>query len=136
MTLGPSLSDKAQARLTAASGLGELGRLLYNAYVRQGAEVYGIDLSRSFRQGTDRHFDFVDGHAHRGPGTVILGVNAPFVPLALGVLGRGFLAQKWRVGYWAWELPALPPEWNAGVDLVHEIWTISGFSARAMEAIR
>jgi glycosyltransferase involved in cell wall biosynthesis len=118
----------------AASGLGELARLLHDAYVRRGIEVYGIDLTQSFRQGADVQFGFTDGRAHRGPGTIILVVNAPFVPLALLILGRRFLEHKWRVGYWAWELPALPPEWSAGAEFVNEIWAISGYSARAMEA--
>ncbi|HJU31248.1 MAG TPA: glycosyltransferase [Hyphomicrobiaceae bacterium] len=119
---------------SAASGLGELARLLYAAYEQQGAQVYGIDLSSPFRQGSDVRFDIRDGRAHRGEGTLILAVNAPFVALALMVLGRGFLAHKWRIGYWAWELPGLPREWRSGANLVNEIWAISSFSARAMEA--
>ena len=83
---------------SAASGLGELARLLYGAYQRQGAQVHGIDLSSPFHQGSDVRFDMVEGRAHRGEGTLILVVNAPFVALALMVLGRRFLARKWRIG--------------------------------------
>ena len=96
--------------------------------------MYGVDLTGPFRQGADMQFDFVDGRAHRGPGTVILVVNGPFVPLALLILGRRLLAHKWRIGYWAWELPALPPDWCAGADVTDEIWAISGYAARAMKS--
>jgi glycosyltransferase involved in cell wall biosynthesis len=118
---------------TAASGLGELARLLYDAYVRLGVPVFGIDLTHAFRQGADVRFAFEDGRTHSGAGTVILAVNAPFVALALTILGRKFLAHKWRIGYWAWELPVLPTEWSRGAELVNEVWAISRFAAEAME---
>jgi hypothetical protein len=116
-----------------ASGLGELARLLYGAYARLGVPVFGMDLTEPFRQGADVPFALEEGRAHRGAGTVILAVKAPFVPLALNVLGRKFLEHKWRIGYWAWELPTLPPARRAGAQFVDEIWAISNFAASAME---
>ena len=119
--------------LTAASGLGECARLMIDAYRSMGVDVYGIDLSEGFRQGTEvEDFSFVDGRDHIGYGTVILHVNAPFVPLALGRLGRRFIQNKWRIGYWAWELSDLPPEWQRGARFVDEVWSLSRFSADAI----
>jgi glycosyltransferase involved in cell wall biosynthesis len=39
------------------------------------------------------------------------------------------------IGYWAWELPIVPPDWRAGLPFVHEVWVPSHFTAAAMETI-
>jgi len=70
-----------------------------------------------------------------GAGTIILHVNAPFVPLALMYLGKRLVANKRLVGYWAWELPAVPPEWCFGLPFVHEVWVPSRFTADAIAAV-
>jgi len=59
-------------------------------------------------------------------------VNAPFVPYALVLLGRRLVSQKWRIGYWAWELPKVPLDWRRGAEFVHEIWVPSQFTAAAV----
>jgi glycosyltransferase involved in cell wall biosynthesis len=38
-----------------------------------------------------------------------------------------------RVGYWAWELPNLPPAWAEVAPLFHEIWAPSRFIAEAVQ---
>jgi glycosyltransferase involved in cell wall biosynthesis len=106
---------------------------MIDAYRAKGVEVYGIDLSEYFQQGAEvDDFSFVDGRNHVGRGTLILHVNAPFVPLALGKLGRALVQDKWRIGYWAWELSDLPTEWQRGARFVDEIWSLSRFSADAI----
>lgn len=39
--------------------------------------------------------------------------------------------RKRVVGYFAWELPAIPPNWKKALDLAHEIWVPSRFTADA-----
>jgi glycosyltransferase involved in cell wall biosynthesis len=70
-----------------------------------------------------------------GTGTLILHVNAPLVGLALLAAGRAVVQGKRIVGYWAWELPEVPAEWRLGVELVHEIWVPSAFTAAAVARI-
>lgn len=43
------------------------------------------------------------------------------------------LKQYYNIGYWAWELPVLPDEYCAGLDIFQEIWTISSFCTSALE---
>jgi glycosyltransferase involved in cell wall biosynthesis len=122
--------------LSAATGLGQSARLCYSACAEGGVETYGIDLGKYFRQ--DRgagDFAFRDGRECVGPGTLILHVNAPFVPYALALLGRRIVSQKWRVGYWAWELPKVPPDWQRGAEFVHAIWVPSRFAAAAVASV-
>ena len=122
--------------LRTASGLGEGARLCHEALLRRGHDVYGIDLSSKFRQpGPAVPFSFRDGRSMEGAGTIILHVNAPFVPLALMYLGKRLVANKRLVGYWAWELPAVPPEWCFGLPFVHEVWVPSRFTADAIAAV-
>jgi glycosyltransferase involved in cell wall biosynthesis len=61
-------------------------------------------------------------------------VNAPLLPLVLFSLGRRMIGDKWVIGYWAWELEAVPVEWNLGLPFVHEIWVPSRFVAAAVAA--
>jgi glycosyltransferase involved in cell wall biosynthesis len=39
------------------------------------------------------------------------------------------------IGYWAWELPRLPPAWRIGPDFVHEVWALSRFTGEAIATI-
>ena len=122
--------------LRAATGLGQSARLCYLACAESGLETYGIDLGRYFRQDSGAgDFAFRDGRGRVGPGTLILHVNAPFVPYALALLGRRLVSQKWRIGYWAWELPKVPDDWRRGAEFVHEIWVPSQFTADAVGTV-
>ena len=142
--LAPRPTPNAPARspiivaglLRTASGLGEGARLCHEALSQCGHDVYGIDLTGFFRQpGPVVPFSFRDGKSIEGPGTIILHINGPFVPLALVRLGKRFITGKRIIGYWAWELPGVPPEWRFGVPLVHEIWVPSRFTASAIAPI-
>ncbi len=118
--------------LTAATGLGEWARLALRAFETTGSEVYGIDLSQQMMQGADLpRGDWRDGRTVVGNGTLFLHVNAPYVPLALKILGKQLVKNKKIVGCWAWELPEVPPDWHTGFDFVHEIWALSDFTAEA-----
>ena len=117
-----------------ASGLGESARLHHDA-IRRRYPVYGVDVTHGLMQPTDlRPFDYVDLPADLREGTVILHVNAPLVPMALALIGRARLRHKRIIGYWAWELPAVPEDWRHGFRCVDEIWVPSAFTANALRA--
>lgn len=119
-----------------ASGLGESTRLCYDTLKATGVPIFGIDLTAGLMQPIDYpDLDFADGRHIQGPGTLILHVNSPLVPLALCRLGRNLVRDKYVVGCWAWELPHVPPDWCYGVPFVHEIWTPSTFTATAVSEI-
>ena len=62
-------------------------------------------------------------------------VNAPMLAYTLLRQRRTLLRGRRVVGYWAWELPTMPPDWHAGLRFVHEIWVPSRFAAAAIETI-
>ena len=122
--------------LRTASGLGESARLCHDALKQSGVAVYGIDLTTALMQPPDHPFlDFADGASLEGPGTLILHVNSPLVPMALWHLGRRVVRGKYLVGYWHWELPRCPSEYLHGVPFVHEIWVPSTFTADALRPL-
>lgn len=43
-----------------------------------------------------------------------------------------WFADAYRIGRWVWELDQFPADWYFALDIVHEIWTPSTFSARAL----
>jgi glycosyltransferase involved in cell wall biosynthesis len=121
--------------LRASSGLGQSARLCVEALREDGASIAGIDLSHVLRQDLDVPLPKALVEAGSGPGTLILHVNAPLCGLALLAIGRHRAYGKRIIGYWAWELPEVPAEWKLGVELVHEIWAPSTFTATAIARI-
>lgn len=122
--------------LRTASGLGESARLCHDALKSEGLTVYGIDLTASLMQAEDApDFSFTDGRTHRGKGTLIIHVNAPFMPQVMLYLGRRLVRGKKIIGYWAWELSKVPHEWQFGIPFVHDIWVPSTFTAKAVRSI-
>ncbi len=117
--------------LARASGLGEGARLMLHALRNAGVPAWAVEAGVL---GTD------DGLAPRTeqppPGVpLVLHVNAPALPLALLRVPRGLMRGRRVVGYWAWELPVVPPGWRVGLPFVHEVWAPSRFTAAALEAL-
>jgi glycosyltransferase involved in cell wall biosynthesis len=119
--------------LSSPSGLGQSARLAGAALKNDGYRVLGLDICHLFRAvaGNIAH-GLADARGHRGPAHVVLVVNAPYAPCALGWLGDAFLRDKLVTGYWAWELPRLPQSWERGLGAVHHIAVPSLFTATAV----
>jgi glycosyltransferase involved in cell wall biosynthesis len=123
--------------ISSATGLGEGARLSIRALRDGGLDVRGVDISPVMLGGDPAEPIDHGPPAQSGPGTVVLHVSAPLAPLALLallallMLGRRTLRGKRIIGYFAWELPDLPPDWVAARPHVHEIWVPSRFNAEA-----
>jgi glycosyltransferase involved in cell wall biosynthesis len=116
---------------TRASGLGEGARLMHAALTKLGLPAWLLDAAPRLPG------EAAGAPIHMPPPGVplVLHVNSPLLPAALLRLPRGALAGRRIVGYWAWELPTVPPTWQAGVPCVHEIWVPSRFTAAALEPL-
>ncbi len=118
---------------STASGVGEGARLAYAALDAAGFVPAAFDLSRAFGQ-----VEMTDAAQRRalapGAGSLIIHHNGPFLPHALWALGRARVRGRRIIGYWAWELPRLPNEWQASFRYLHEIWVPSNFSRAAVAA--
>lgn len=120
--------------LARASGLGEGGRLMLAGLARLG--VAGFPLRAELPVPGDSADVPVDETADVPPGApLVMHVNAPHMAAALLRLPRGVLRGRRVIGYWAWELPVVPPDWRSGLPFVHELWAPSRFTAAALEPL-
>ncbi|HEY4020277.1 MAG TPA: glycosyltransferase [Pseudonocardiaceae bacterium] len=117
--------------LTAEFGLGEMGRVLHTvlhaAEVPTVAVVEERSLSALVRTALDAPEDLA---APRFPISV-LAVNADYTELLLAShpeLGR----DRYRIGFWAWELEEFPERFDVGFGLVDEVWANSDFARDAI----
>lgn len=118
----------------SASGLGESARLQLAALTSADVPCAIADLSPSLLGSDELPLAASVPPVQPGPGSLILHVSGPFVPYALGWLGRPIVAEKRVIGFWHWELPRLPREWRVGCRYVHEVWVPSRFVAEAVAA--
>jgi glycosyltransferase involved in cell wall biosynthesis len=109
--------------LSRPSGLGEAARQMQAACTALGVPSWGIDTE------TGAVPDLPDGAA------LLIHVNPPVLPYTLLRLPRRLLRGRRVIGYWAWELPTLPPAWRPGPGFVHEVWALSHFTGQAIATI-
>jgi glycosyltransferase involved in cell wall biosynthesis len=64
-------------------------------------------------------------------GVWLLHVNAPEAIAAMSRISPDAWRGRYRVGYWAYELPVLPRSWAIAARFLHEIWVPSTFVAEA-----
>ena len=62
-------------------------------------------------------------------------VNPDQIIPALAATEAARSARTYRIGYWFWELPRIPPEWKAALDTVDEIWVASEFVGDAFRQV-
>ena len=119
--------------LSRASGLGEGARLMLRALEEIGVPAWGIDVGPLLPAHTADFPAVTEAPPPDLP--IVLHVNPPLLPLVLCRLPRGLVRGRRIIGYWAWELPIVPPEWRTGARFVHEAWVPSAFTARAVEML-
>lgn len=111
--------------IAGASGLAESARILHQVIVDHGLSRGTLPL------GLPGFVEMPEKNLPPGPALLAV-VNAPILPPALLRLSRGALKGRRVIGFWAWELPAVPPGWAAGAKFVHEVWAPSRFTAEAL----
>ena len=65
----------------------------------------------------------------------LLNFNAEAMPEFLDNIGEKYLKDKYNIGYWAWELPTFPAEWEWLFQYYDEIWVPSGYCAEALSLV-
>jgi len=127
----PAAGVVVAGELSRASGLGENARLMLLALRHLGVPHWAVDIS-PFVPGGTADLPFA-ATADPPPGApMVLHVNPPLLPLVLLRLRRGLVQGRRVIGYWYWELPIAPPEWRLGTRFVHDVWTLSPFTADAL----
>lgn len=118
----------------AVHGLGEGARMLARGFADAGLATRAVDLSAQVGFPVDLPAAFPPpGTDERG--VVISHINPPeLLRWVRETEGRPLEGRR-HIGYWAWELEDVPPEWKAAFALVDEVWTPSAFAADAIRKI-
>lgn len=119
--------------LTAELGVGELGRLVHDAVVATGLPVATVVEDASVANRTEHPLPptVVPGPP-RHPVTVLC-VNADMTSSTLDAYPE-LAGDRYVIGVWSWELDEFPPSLHHAFARVNEIWTISEFCRRAIQA--
>ncbi len=117
--------------LSSASGLGKSARLCMSVLARAGYEVSGADVASLYDSSDGLPFDSAAG-AGRAEAS-IYHLNPPM--LLPGIIRSNPVRfwQGYNIGYWAWELEALPREWIEAIRFVDAIMVPSTFCKAAVE---
>lgn len=126
--LGPLL---VSGLINEAKGVSEAARLTIGALKAAGYPVVALDLRLLLdaRSAAEAALP-LDGDG----GVWLIHANAPEALKALARLDPAHWRGRYRIGYWAYELPVAPPLWAAASKAFHEIWAPSRFVAEALEA--
>lgn len=119
--------------ISETKGVSEAARLTVMGLEAAGLDVTALDLRPILAAGPS-------GQAGLGVdapgGAIVLHVNAPEAVSAFAALDPATWRGRRRIGYWAYELPAVPPLWTRAAMLFHEIWVPSVFVRDALLASR
>lgn len=113
--------------LYEAKGVSEGARLTVAGLRAAGLAPVAHDLRPMFNSGGEFPVNAPGG-------AWLLHVNAPEAIQALGRIDPVRWLGRYRVGYWAYELPRVPESWVRIAEAFHEIWAPSRFVVDALLA--
>ncbi len=111
--------------------MGEVARILIRGTERANLPFSTTETTRT--KSRREHDDLGKGTALRYPINLVAVTAAEFDAWSTDV-GPELTADRYTVGVWAWELADFPARFDPAFDLVDEIWAISSFTQKAIEA--
>lgn len=119
---------RAAAFVRATIGIGEGARLMIDALRLAGYRVQVEDLSAMF----GLNDALAPLPSDEGPSDTCIVVLNPPELLSLALRRPEVLRCRRVIGYWSWELEAMPRAWDPAFALVDEVWCQSAFTADAI----
>lgn len=117
--------------LNAELGVGESARLTAAALRASGVGVATVATKRtSSRQQVDYPADNMGRYD-----TVVMGVNADQIAVIQRDLGKSFMADRYVIGQWYWELASFPVELHSAFGVVDEVWAATKFIRDSVAAV-
>lgn len=111
--------------------------LMVRDFRARGVEVFAIDLSIAMGRKVDTDFpDLVPPSKleELKVSDLIVHINPPDFLNALRHFDARVLNATTLVGYWAWELPVVSPEWREAARYCDELWGPSPFVAETLQS--
>ncbi len=119
--------------LKAESGVGRAAQLSINS-----ARSADIDLAiKNFTGGSLSRAEtkLPEGLATGVPYDInLFHINADQTPVVYGQLGEDVFSGRYNIGYWYWELPEFPTEWQSAFQYLDEVWVGSSFCQQSISA--
>jgi glycosyltransferase involved in cell wall biosynthesis len=115
--------------LRTESGMGEIARANVRALQAVGYPLATVNLDEAPQRQADLSVPAESGDSPLP--IAIVHANGPEAHRMRDRL-RPWLEGRYVVGCWAWELPALPPDWGAAFAMFDEVWTCSRHAAAAI----
>uniref|UniRef100_UPI0015752BDD glycosyltransferase family 4 protein n=1 Tax=Caulobacter sp. S45 TaxID=1641861 RepID=UPI0015752BDD len=115
---------------SSSIGLGRGARLFAEALRGAGVQVRAQDVGPTLQTVPD--FALEAPGLLSSPGLLVSHLNPPELALWLQRTAARGLTGRRHIGYWAWELPILPPAWTPAFAYVDEVWCPSEFTADAV----
>lgn len=112
-------------------GISRAARLTIAGLKAADFPVISHDLESLFSASGEQGADLP---AKAAGGVWVLHANAPEAIAAMSRINPGDWVGRYRIGYWAYELPKIPAQWVRASSAFHEIWTPSRFVADALLA--
>lgn len=117
--------------LHAELGVGESARLTTAALRANNVPVATVATARTLSR---QDVDFaVDNLARYN--TIVMGVNADQIGAVQRDLGKSFIADRYVIGQWYWELESFPARWHREFKYVNEVWAASKFVRDALSKV-
>ncbi len=113
--------------------MGETARLMAVTAQRLGLPVWTVNVPPPVD--ARREVEVVASGSAPPLVPLVLHINAPLLPLALLRLPSALVRNRCVIGYWAWELPEVPPEWRPALACVNQVWVPSRFTAAVLEPL-
>lgn len=112
----------------AMMGLGEDARRLFDLLTALGFRVELLDCAPANLE-RDPAADFYEMFETRHATAEVVIMCMPLFEMAklLPTISPEFFKSRYVIGYWPWELTALPPGWQPIIELVDEVWASSQF---------
>ena len=117
--------------LDAELGVGESARLTAATLRSCGIGISTVTTKRTLsRQSIAYPADNVARYD-----TIVMGVNADQIGVIQADLGAAFMADRYVIGQWYWELERFPPELYPAFELVNEVWAASKFITESIAKV-
>ncbi len=131
--MNPNLGINIAGYINGEFGIGEGVRANIRAVEAAGIPFTINNFTRSPHRKRDTTYqNFSQDNPHP---VNLIQVNADEVATFIKHTDSSYFENKYNIGFWAWELPVFPPEWQPAFNRFHEIWTYSNHCAEAISAV-
>lgn len=118
------------------SGIGESARLCAQQLAADGYKVTCTSVEKYFRKPEEMPWSMgqqTDANTTSAINCRIFHLNPPMLPPVILQMGLDGFKKTYNIGYWAWELEAIPDEWVNALRYMNAIITPSSFTTRVIQ---